>query len=108
MTPDLQNKIILITGASRGIGRAVAIAAAKAGAEIIMTGRTMGVLEESDDAIKAAGGIDLQILGVGNNGHIGFKTFFYLFAFEHMNNVIKKIGVIVSEFFKYILSSFLK
>ena len=30
MTPDLQNKVILITGASRGIGRAVAVAAAKA------------------------------------------------------------------------------
>ena len=56
MTPDLQDKVILITGASRGIGRAVAIAAAKAGAEIIMTGRTMGALEEADDAITAAGG----------------------------------------------------
>ena len=53
MTPDLQDKVILITGASRGIGRAVAIAAAKAGAEIIMTGRTMGALEETDDAITA-------------------------------------------------------
>ena len=56
MTPDLQDKVILITGASRGIGRAVAVAAANAGAEIIITGRTMGALEESDDAIKAAGG----------------------------------------------------
>ena len=56
ITPDLQDKVILITGASRGIGRAVAVAAATTGAEIIMTGRTMGALEESDDAIKAAGG----------------------------------------------------
>ena len=56
MTPDLQDKVILITGASRGIGRAVAIAAAKAGAEIIMTGRTMGALEDVDDEIKALGG----------------------------------------------------
>ena len=59
MTPDLQGKVILITGASRGIGRAVAVAAASAGAEIIITGRTMGALEESDDAIKAAGGVAL-------------------------------------------------
>ena len=56
MTPDLQDKVILITGATRGIGRAVAVAAAKTGAEIIVTGRTMGALEETDDVIKAAGG----------------------------------------------------
>ena len=47
MTPDLRDKVILITGASRGIGRAVAVAAANAGAEIIITGRTMGGLEET-------------------------------------------------------------
>ncbi len=55
MTPDLHNKIILITGASRGIGRAVALAAAKAGADLIITGRTIGALEEVDDEIKTAG-----------------------------------------------------
>ena len=52
---DLDGKLILVTGASRGIGRAVAIAAAQAGAELIITGRTMGALEETDDAIKSAG-----------------------------------------------------
>lgn len=56
MTHDLHNKTILITGASRGIGRAVALAAAKAGADLIITGRTIGALEELDDEIKAAGG----------------------------------------------------
>ena len=56
MTHDLHNKIILITGASRGIGRAVALAAAKAVANLIITGRTIGALEELDDEIKAAGG----------------------------------------------------
>ena len=45
----------MITGASRGIGRAVAIAAAVAGAELIITGRTIGALEEVDDEIRAAG-----------------------------------------------------
>lgn len=52
----LEGKLVLITGASRGIGRAVAIAAAHAGGEIIITGRTIGALEEVDDEIKAAGG----------------------------------------------------
>ncbi len=56
MTHDFHNRIILITGASRGIGRAVALAAAKAGASLIITGRTIGALEDLDDEIKSAGG----------------------------------------------------
>ena len=38
MTSNLHGKIILITGASRGIGRAVALAASKVSAELIITG----------------------------------------------------------------------
>ena len=52
----LAGKLVLVTGASRGIGRAVAVAAAAAGAELLITGRTIGALEEVDDEIKAAGG----------------------------------------------------
>ena len=52
---DLSGKIILVTGASRGIGHAVSLAAAQAGADVIITGRTIGALEELDDAIKASG-----------------------------------------------------
>ena len=51
----LFGKIILLTGASRGIGRAAAIACAKEGAELIITGRTVGALEEVDDEIKKLG-----------------------------------------------------
>jgi len=56
MTFDLRDRLILVTGASRGIGKSVALAAAKAGAELIITGRTIGALEEVDDEIKALGG----------------------------------------------------
>ena len=52
---DLSGKVILVTGASRGIGHAVSLAAAQAGADVIITGRTVGALEELDDAIKASG-----------------------------------------------------
>lgn len=51
----LEDKVILITGASRGIGRAAALEAAKHGAELIITGRTTGALEEVDDEIKQLG-----------------------------------------------------
>jgi NAD(P)-dependent dehydrogenase (short-subunit alcohol dehydrogenase family) len=51
----LADRIALVTGASRGIGEATASALAKAGAHIVAVARTVGGLEELDDAIKAAG-----------------------------------------------------
>ncbi len=51
----LKNKQVLITGATRGIGRAIAIEAAKRGAHIIALGRTQGALEELDDEISSLG-----------------------------------------------------
>ena len=56
MPPPLTDRIALVTGASRGIGFATALALAKAGAHIVAVARTVGGLEELDDAIKAAGG----------------------------------------------------
>jgi NAD(P)-dependent dehydrogenase (short-subunit alcohol dehydrogenase family) len=56
MTKILDGRIALITGASRGIGRASAIALAKAGAHVILTARTVGGLEETDDEIQKIGG----------------------------------------------------
>ena len=52
----LENRIALVTGASRGIGREIAKALAAAGAHVIALARTQGGLEELDDEIKAAGG----------------------------------------------------
>jgi len=49
--------IALVTGASRGIGRAVALELARAGAHVVALARTQGALEELDDEIKAFGGM---------------------------------------------------
>ncbi|MCG8546143.1 MAG: SDR family NAD(P)-dependent oxidoreductase [Alphaproteobacteria bacterium] len=55
-TRRLEDRIALITGASRGIGAAVAKRFAAEGARLILTARTVGGLEEIDDAVKAEGG----------------------------------------------------
>ena len=56
MTGPLASRIALVTGGSRGIGYATAIALARQGAHVVATARTPGGLEELDDAIKAVGG----------------------------------------------------
>jgi NAD(P)-dependent dehydrogenase (short-subunit alcohol dehydrogenase family) len=56
MTKPLADKVALVTGASRGIGYAVALALAEAGAHVVAVARTQGGLEELDDAIQKKGG----------------------------------------------------
>ncbi len=52
----LADQVALVTGASRGIGAATALALGKAGAHVVLTARTAGGLEEVEEAIYTAGG----------------------------------------------------
>ncbi len=52
----MSGRVAFVTGASRGIGAATAIALARTGTHVVITGRTQGGLEETDDAIRQAGG----------------------------------------------------
>jgi NAD(P)-dependent dehydrogenase (short-subunit alcohol dehydrogenase family) len=55
MAQLLKGRVAVVTGASRGLGRGIALALAKQGAHIVATARTQGGLEELDDEIKALG-----------------------------------------------------
>lgn len=53
---DFSGRVVLVTGANKGIGRAVSLALAQHGATVILSGRRVGELEQVYDAILAAGG----------------------------------------------------
>ncbi len=59
---EFSGKIALVTGASRGVGRAVAERLGAAGAQVVAVARTTGGLEEMDDAIKSSGGLNAVLV----------------------------------------------
>lgn len=70
MSKRFADRVALVFGASRGLGRAIALELGEAGAQVIASARTEGALAELDDAVQAAGGapvvlapLDLMDLG---------------------------------------------
>ena len=62
MTAPLEGRVALLTGASRGIGAALAVELARLGAHPVLVARTQGGLEETDDLIRAATGRSATLL----------------------------------------------
>jgi NAD(P)-dependent dehydrogenase (short-subunit alcohol dehydrogenase family) len=83
MAPDampLTGRIALVTGATRGIGRATAQALAAKGAQVIAVGRTQGALEELDDVIRAENGlpatlVPMDLAKTDGIDQLGFEIF---------------------------------
>jgi NAD(P)-dependent dehydrogenase (short-subunit alcohol dehydrogenase family) len=100
MSPSgpLGGRVALVTGASRGIGAAAAVALARLGAHVVITARTEGGLEETDDAIRAAGGaatlLPLDLTEGDTIDSIGpslFERFHRLDVLVHAAGVLGKL-----------------
>jgi len=65
---SLKGKVILVTGAGDGIGKEAALSFAKAGATVILLGRTVSKLESVYDEILAAGGAEPAIVPLDLKG----------------------------------------
>lgn len=57
----LQNKVAIVTGASSGIGKAIAVALADAGAKVAMAARRVDRLQEMESTIAANGGVSISV-----------------------------------------------
>ena len=69
--PNLQDRVALITGAGSGIGRATALALARAGAQVVLAARTQQNLDAAVQAIGAVGGTAFAIpTDVGNEAQV--------------------------------------
>ena len=58
---DLKNKVILITGAGSGLGKALAIAAGQMGAKVVCAGRRKDRIQQTTEEVTKAGGVGLAV-----------------------------------------------
>ena len=92
---ELANKVALVTGASRGIGRVISLRLANAGAQLVLAGRDQAGLEETARLITAAGGLSPLIchLDLLDRSSINSTVMKTLEAFGHIDVLVNNSGI---------------
>jgi NAD(P)-dependent dehydrogenase (short-subunit alcohol dehydrogenase family) len=95
---ELKNKVILVTGANRGFGKAITMDLAKAGATVIMLGRDLGSLESVYDDVVNAGFVEpilypLDLEGATPEHYQQLQTD-VLSKFPQLDGLIHNAGII--------------
>lgn len=91
----LQDKVIFVTGASRGIGQATAVRLASAGAQLVIHGRTKESIEETKLKIVSAGGLEPLSVLYDVRDEIEMKRAFQTIkkAFGRLDGLVNNAGV---------------
>ncbi|MCC5833172.1 MAG: glucose 1-dehydrogenase [Opitutales bacterium] len=90
----LKNKVIIITGASKGLGVAMAEVCAQQGARVVMAARSKGLLEELESKIKKAGGEALSVIcDVSKPADLKHLVESAVDAFGRIDGLINNAGV---------------
>ena len=94
MADQLKGKVVVITGASSGIGRASAIALAAEGASLVLTARRAGRLNELEEAIRDAGGRAASVVGDAREEETAKKTIAAAIStFGTLDILINNVGI---------------
>jgi NAD(P)-dependent dehydrogenase (short-subunit alcohol dehydrogenase family) len=92
---ELTNKVAIVTGASRGIGRAISVRLAQAGAQVVLTGRDQSGLEETARLITTAGGLAPLVchLDLLDRSSIDAAVAQTIEAFGHIDVLVNNSGI---------------